>query len=149
MTETTRPPVSRPAACPRVNNPLVFDPETNPSRTKQSEAAACDINNIMAKFQRTGVIDHVAKWGPQYGEVPAIDFKEAMDIIKFGEAMYADLPSSVRERFNDPAEFLAYVQDPANSEALRKLGLANPVAIPNPEPIAAHEASPGDSGASE
>lgn len=148
VTDTPRPVVSRPAACPRVPNELVFDPSVNPSRTKQSEAEACDINNIMARYQRTGVIDHVSKWGPQYGDVPSVEFKEAMDIIKFGEAMYAELPSAVRDRFNDPAEFLAWVQDPANAEALEKAGLTGAVPQPSPEPISAPAASPGDSEAS-
>lgn len=145
------PPVARPPSIPRVDTALVFDPETNPSKTKQSEAAACDINNIMARYQRTGAIDHVNKWGPHYGDVPALDFQEAMNIIKLGEAMYADLPSSVRDKFQTPEEFLAFVQNPDNAAALEALGLverAAPVAIPNPEPISAQEASPGESGAS-
>lgn len=140
-----KPPRSRPACIPHAKTDLHFDAEKNPSRTKQSEAAACDINNIMKRYQRTGVVDHVSKWGSKYGDVPAIDFHEAMQIIRTGEEMFADLPSSVRDRFSDPAEFLAYVQDPDNSDALETLGLTDPVPLhqkPPNRPPAASEAPP-------
>lgn len=145
------PPVARPPSIPYRAEPLFFDTENHPSKTKQSEAAACDINNIVARYQKTGVIDHVSKWGPLYGEIPAVDYHEAQNILRLGAEMYAELPSSVREKFSGPEEFLAFVQTPENQDALEALGLvqkAHPVAIPNPAPIAASEASQGDSEAS-
>lgn len=146
-------PVARPTCIPLVDDPLIFDPKVEPSRTKQSEAAACDINNIMARYQRTGVIDHVAKWGARYGEVPAIDFQTAMNIIREGDQMFADLPSTVRERFTGPGDFLAFVQDPANHDALSALGLTDPVPKPSAAektpPAAPQAASGADSAPSE
>lgn len=96
-----------------------------PERTKQSQRDEVDINNIMAKFQRTGAIDHRNRFQPQYGEVPVVGFQEAMQIVTNAESMFLALPSSLRKKFaNDPAEFLAFVQDPANLDEMVELGLA-------------------------
>jgi phage internal scaffolding protein len=98
------------------------------SRTKQSHAKECDINNIMAKFQKTGVLQHTSKYQGQYGNITSIDFKEAMDIVVNGQNMFDELPSSIRNRFaNDPAQFMDFMQNPENdpeitAEAVR-LGL--------------------------
>ena len=82
------------------------------SRTRQSHAADCDINNIMAKFQKTGSIDHVAKHGPQYGEVTAITYHEAQNLVIEAQDMFNDLPSSARAKFeNDPRNFMDFVQN--------------------------------------
>lgn len=118
------PVLSRPSSLPRRRVQTSFDPETRPSLAQQHQAASCDINNIVAKYQRTGAVDHYAKHGGTYGYVPAVDFREAMEIIKHGETVFADLPSSLRERFHqDPGEFLEFVQNPDNGEALADLGL--------------------------
>lgn len=80
----------------------------------------------MKKFQRTGIINHYAKHGPQYGDIPAIEYQEALNIIIAAEDAFAELPSSIRKRFNNnPEEFLEFVQDPDNLEEARKLGLAS------------------------
>lgn len=92
---------------------------------KQSFADECNINKIMAKFQRTGAIDHVHKYGPSYGDVTSATLHEAMNIIADAESMFEELPASLRKKFgNDPEQFLDYVQDPNNLEEMRELGLA-------------------------
>ena len=50
--------------------------------------------------------------------------------------MFADLPSSIRTKFNnDPAQYLDFVQDPEKLEEMRELGLAlaDPEAEKEPE----------------
>lgn len=115
--------------------------ETNvsaePSMTKQSFAAACDINNIMRKYQRTGAVDHVKQYGAQYMDVDPITYHEAQNALLMADSMFRDLPSSLRSRFNNrPAEFLAFVQNPANLDEMRTLGLANPRVIQPSEAVA-------------
>lgn len=111
--------------------------------TEQFHKDACDVNNIMAKYQTTGVLDHVAKYEPQYGEVEATDYNDAMCIIASANSMFEELPSRAREHFhNDPAEFLEYVTDldDTKMEMMKDLGLTNgeympplnPNAIPTP-----------------
>jgi len=95
------------------------------SMTKQSMKDECDINNIVKKYDRTGVLTHVNTYEAQYGEVSAQDFLEAMLIVKEAENMFQSLPSEVRSRFDgDPAKFLEFMDNPDNIDEMVELGLA-------------------------
>ncbi len=94
------------------------------SKTKQSFAKECDINEIMAKYQKTGAIAHVNQHGAEYGFATSHDFSSAMRLITQAQDMFAGLPSSIRNRFaNDPAQFLDFVQDADNAKEMQTLGL--------------------------
>ena len=98
---------------------------TEPSLTKQEFKDECNINNIMDKFQRTGQVDHYAAYAPHYGEISQGTLADAMEVVCSAEDMFNDLPSSIRKRFrNEPGEFLAWIEDPANREEMRKAGLS-------------------------
>ncbi len=105
---------------------ITFDPEGN--RTEQSHKKACDVNQIMKRYIKTGVIDHVKENAPRYMDVPAIDYTEAMAMVASADSMFEELPAQARRHFNnDPAQFLEYVQSPdAIPELLHELGLTNP-----------------------
>lgn len=93
-------------------------------RTKQSFKAECDINNIMRRFQQTGVIDHLSQRKPMFGDMPNMDFQGAMAIVVEARERFAELPSAVRDRFaNDPGRLLEFIQNPENTEEAIKLGL--------------------------
>ncbi len=97
------------------------------SRTKQAFKRDVDINNIMRKYVKTGLIDHFSKHSGEYGFASGVVFHEAMNIVTKAESMFADLPAAVRLRFeNDPADFLEFVQNPANAEEMIELGLREP-----------------------
>jgi len=103
-------------------------------RTKQSHKKECDINQIMAKYQKTGVIDHVAKHSENYGFATSEDLHQSLNIIHTANEMFADLPSQARDKFdNDPAQFLDFVQDPDNKDQLYDLGLSDYPTISLPE----------------
>lgn len=94
--------------------------------TKQAHRDECDINQIMARFQKTGIINHVNDYQPQYGDISGDSFQESMLIIAEANTMFEELPSSVRKEFdNNPAKFLKFVEDPDNHEKLVDMGLAN------------------------
>ena len=96
------------------------------SRTKQSERDACNINLIMAKYVKTGLIAHVNRFGGDYSFATSVSFHDAMNIVTKADSMFADLPAEVRRRFNgEPGEFLDFVQNPENLEEMRELGLAH------------------------
>lgn len=104
---------------------------TTPGRTKQQFKAECDINNIVSRFLKTGVMDFVNKHQPQYGDVTGLDFRGALDIVARAEEMFRAMPARQRARFeNEPAQFLDFIQNPANAEEARALGLLKPVAPP-------------------
>lgn len=96
------------------------------SRTKQSFQDECNINTIMAKYAKTGLIDHVGKYGGSYGDLPAeVDYQTALNAIMKAKECFASLPAGIRTRFeNDPAQFLEFVEDPANAEEMIEIGLA-------------------------
>lgn len=98
------------------------------SRTKQEFVKECDIQNILKKFVKTGVLTHLAKYGGRYDELPSgLDFQAAMETVAEGSSAFESLPSQLRNRFhNDPREFLTFVQNPENLDELRELGLAVP-----------------------
>jgi len=129
------------------------------SRTKQAMKDECDVNKIMEKFQRTGAVSHFSKHAPQYGMANSMQLAEALNIVTEARSMFAELPSSLRTRFNgDPGEFLDFVQDPANAAEMVDLGLAVPretwtektePAAPEAAPEAPKAPDPASSPASE
>lgn len=114
-------------------------------------AEACDINNIMAKYERGQLVDHVNKYEGQYGdftETPG-DFHQAMNMTINAKEMFMTIPADIRKKFNNhPGEFLDFTQDPANEAAMREMGLLPPAeTMPAPEPAPA-PASGNDSSSS-
>ena len=96
------------------------------SLTVQAEAEACDVNNIMARYRQTGLIDHVNKHEGRYGDFTDVtDFQSAMNLVASAQQSFALLPAEIRKQFdNDPAEFLGFVQNPKNQDKLVEMGLA-------------------------
>jgi len=95
-------------------------------RTKQADAEKSDINNIMKKFLKTGVMTFTNKNEPQYGFANSETFHESLEIIRKSEEMFQELPSKLRQKFNhDPGEFLDFVSNEENRDKLYDLGLSN------------------------
>lgn len=105
--------------------PHSIDFSGSPSLTQQEFSAECDVNNIVKKYHRTGVLPQGFHGEPRYGYAPAVDFREALEIVMATEEHFMSLPSEIRQRFeNDPVELLAFLDDPENLEEARQLGLA-------------------------
>jgi len=99
-------------------------------RTKQADRDSCDINLIMRKYVKTGLIDHFGQHGGDYGFATSVSFHEAMNVVTKADQMFSDLPGEVRRRFNgEPGEFLDFVQNPENAEEMRELGLRDPETV--------------------
>lgn len=103
-------------------------------QTHQSFKAECDINNVMARFEKTGLLDHVREYEGDYGDfIDAPDFHRALNEVRRAEEMFMTLPATVRGAFhNDAGQFLEFAQDPANAEELVRLGLAKPASVSAP-----------------
>lgn len=117
----------------------------DPCITVQDEKDNCDVNKIVARFQRNEVISHVAKYEPQYGDFRGDDYKSAMDTITRANTMFAELPSSARNRFNnDPAAFLDFVQKEENIAEMENMGLttAPKATFEKPAPVSTDEPAP-------
>lgn len=129
-------------------NPLTGEITTPPSLTKQSFKDECDINNIIKAFSVTGQVQHINARASQgtYADLPGeIDFQQSLNTIKEAQNAFASLPSKVRDRFgNDPAQFLAFMSDPANQDEMIKLGLATDSRGAKPPPPPPPAASAAD-----
>jgi len=107
---------------------LSFPP--NSPVTKQSFAAECDINTIMSRYQSTGEMPVINQVVPQYLDLDQTDFQEAMQIVAVAQSLFAELPSAIRNRFqNDPGQFLDFTSNPDNAPEMRKLGLLKPAPL--------------------
>lgn len=96
------------------------------SMTKQSMTPETDINNILKKFQKTGMIEHLAKGEPFYGDVSEIaDYQSALNKVQEAEDLFMSMSPDVRERFdNDPAKMIDFLSDPRNTDKAIELGMA-------------------------
>jgi len=108
---------------------LVPDLVYDDGRTKQSFKDQTDIQKIMARFDKTGTISHLAKFEGVYADFSDFDFHKQSNMLSRGREIFAELPAELRREFGQsPAAFFSYVNDPANAEELRKKlpGLAEP-----------------------
>lgn len=126
--------------------------------TEQNHKERVQIQNILHKFTKTGMLTHVNRLEGKYGDFPThIEFHAMQNIIAKAQSMFESIPAQIRAKFqNDPAVFLEAVHDPANRDELIELGFhpddlpdqiepaAGPVPEPAPDPPAqATEHEPG------
>lgn len=104
--------------------------------TRQEFADECDINNLMASYERTGVFTHLNRGQPDFydaSEVP--DLQSAIDMLDRAESAFMRLPAAARREFDNSAvRFADFAADPANLPRMREWGLA-PAAPLEPEPV--------------
>lgn len=120
------------------HEPVDIDFSGEPSRTVQEFAEDCDINTIMARFERTGVMPMDGSREPVYYDFTTMptNLMESLDIMRLGEEAFMGLPATVRREFdNDPRMFLDFASDPENLSQMQSWGLAPPPAKPA-EPMA-------------
>lgn len=115
-------------------------------RTKQSFRDECDINQVMARFESTGVLDVglVQRRQGAFGYFgDGIDFLTANLALLEARAAFGTLSAKVRDRFrNDPARLLDFLADPENRKEAEELGLV----VKAEEPQAAATASAAAGG---
>ena len=80
---------------------------TGESLTQQSHAQAADVRNIIKQYDKTGLIANVNKGIAQYGDYSEInEYAEALNMVLEAEQNFAEIPSHIREQFNnDPGLF--------------------------------------------
>ena len=126
---------------------IVFE---EPSLTDQSQYKDTDINNIVRRYQTTGLLDSpgaVPFETLQYGDATLLpDYQTALDLVNSVQEEFSSLPSEVREKFgHDPMQLLDALQDPSKKEMLQDIGLLSkpvePALVPK-EPILKDELTP-------
>lgn len=109
---------------------LSFDGTT--SRTKQSFRDECDANSIMAKWHKSGQIDHINQHTPVYGDFETVDDYLAATLkVQAAELEFGKLSAAVRDRMgNSPANFIRFMHDEENHDEAVALGLISQPATP-------------------
>jgi len=99
-------------------------------KTKQEFKDDVDINRIIARYRKTGQVTGQFRSpgsGANLDLSTSIDFKQAQNVLIRARNQFAGLSAEVRKRFdNDPANFLAFMEDPKNVEEAVKLKLVDP-----------------------
>jgi len=107
------------------------DDKKSQSRTQQQYKKEANINNIMARYNKTGILgDPLDVKKPGYfGDFSDVaDFMNISNRIALAQNNFQNLPSDIRAKFgNDVSKLLDYVADPANAEQARKMGLLQPL----------------------
>lgn len=99
----------------------------DPSLTQQQFKEEADINTIVDRFMKSGVLPTPVNM-PQYVDYEGVfDFQSAMNVVRAADENFMRLDAKVRARFNNsPQEFLEFFADPSNRDEAIRLGLAIP-----------------------
>lgn len=126
-----------------------FSPKTVPadrSLTNQADMDAADINKIMARYEKTGVlIDPLGvERKPMYGDFTEIKtYHETLSAVRRAETAFGKLSAKVRNRFdNDPQKLIDFLEDPENNREAVELGLKDKSFLPPVPPLAEPPAAP-------
>lgn len=102
------------------------------SRTKQADKDACDINNIIARYKKTGILPEQRQGF--YADVSNVkDYRESLHQVIAAEDAFMRLPAKLRDRFaNNPAAVLDFIADPKNIKECEDLGLIEKKIVEKP-----------------
>jgi len=97
------------------------------SLTQQQFAEEADINTIVNRFLKSGVLPTPAQM-PQYVDYEGVfDFQSAMNAVRLADENFMRMDAKIRSRFNNsPQEFLEFFANPDNTQEAIRLGLAIP-----------------------
>jgi len=112
---------------PQQTRRRVKTPVGGKSMAKQAFKQECDINNIVNQFRKNRTVSHLNNAQPRYGFAPAVELREALEMVAHATENFEHLPGDIRREFdNDPIKFVEFVENPENGKALVKMGLADP-----------------------
>lgn len=98
------------------------------SLTQQHHKQICDVNHIVRRYRKTGLIDHVNSVRGAYGDFSEVgSYHECMNKLIAADDAFMRLPSEVRKEFdNDPGIMLNELGKPENFDRMVELGLLAP-----------------------
>ena len=98
---------------------------TEESLTQQQFKAECDVNNILAKYKKTGMITHLSKHKGEFGDFSNVeDYQTSLARLDQAHQSFQMLPAELRAKFhNDPKNLIAFLSDSSNDEEAIKYGL--------------------------
>jgi len=118
------------------------------SFVQQHAKDECDINKLMSRYEKHGVIDHVARGQPTFADVSeAVDYQTAVNVVKSADTAFRALPASLRALYdNDPHALLEAIdaEDEQLLAELRKLKMLPEVVADSLPPDAVESPSDKD-----
>ena len=96
-----------------------------PTLTEASHGPKTRISNILKQFEQTGLVQHINTHKGIYADyTDAPNYEEAMMQIAEANSMFESVPARIRAEFNNnPGEFIDFMSDPENRDAIEALGL--------------------------
>lgn len=112
------------------------------SLTQQQFKEESDINTIVDRFMKSGVMPNPVNM-PQYIDYEGVfDFQSAMNTIRQADENFMRMDAKIRARFNNsPQEFLEFFSNAENIPEAIRLGLAVPNAVAETKVSAAEPTS--------
>ncbi len=99
--------------------------EPGKSKTQQHFTEESNINTIMKKYARTGILgtgNGTRK--PQFGDYTGVDYREMQTKVAEQAEVFDAMPSKIRNRFgNNVGNLLDFISKKENKEEAIKLGL--------------------------
>lgn len=95
------------------------------SLTQQQFKKECDVNQILNKYKKTGMITHINKHQGNFGDFSNVDdYQTSLHKVMTAQASFMQMPSELRNKFNnDPAQLISFMTDDKNKEDCIKFGL--------------------------
>jgi phage internal scaffolding protein len=125
----------RPGRQDKDGNPIYF--------TEQAHKNQCDVNHIIQKYDKTGLINHISRIEAKFGDLTGDDYKTMADRVINAQNMFNDLPAEIRKRFeNSPENLLRFMDDPNNRNEAIQLGLIHENWTPDSDGLGEHIQSP-------
>lgn len=105
-----------------------FDQTGQTSMTKQADVERSEIQLLLKKYDKSFLIQQSQAITNQYSDVAiGFDLQDAYNKIRGVESMFMELPSAIRNRFdNNPAKFVDFCENPDNIDDMVLMNLANP-----------------------
>lgn len=94
------------------------------SLTEQHHANAVNINEIVLRYQKTGVLPETRP-GASYGDFTGVtDYHQALQACRDAEDLFMSLPPQLRAKFeNDPQNLFEFLNNEENRTEAEELGL--------------------------
>ena len=97
-------------------------PKKRTTRVEQHHRT--QIKQIVANVEAQGLLRASVKFSGEMDDYPNYDFQEAQFMISKANSMFEQLPSGIRQKFNNkPAEFMQFANNPDNAQEMVDLGL--------------------------
>lgn len=109
------------------DKPRIQTVNNEPTMTKQNMADDLNVNKIIKKYNKTGVLQNAHNYEGVYGEFTSYDLREAIEKVQKADELFMQVPSNIRLQFNnDAGAFIDFATNQANLKQLRDWGLAHP-----------------------